>query len=131
MDPLSVIRVKKSDIENLTPEYYEKLNKGFQRALAKRNFLQQLSARSIYHEKILSLMVEPSFAEKVRMEALKRISVWRTNQTCSEFYCNAWENILAMTSIDAMKEAVLRDQDWSNALQQNSPLSGWSLEVGE
>jgi hypothetical protein len=131
MKPLAIMRLKKSDINNRTPEYYEKINEGLQRALAQRAFQQQLAVRRAYHEKILNMMVDPEFAVKIRLQALQRISVWRDEQTCSEFYCRTWENILAMPSIDAMKEAVLLDKNWSNTLQQNSPISGWNLEGAE
>ena len=99
--------------------------------MAQRAFQQQLAVRRAYHEKIINKMVDPEFAVKIRLQALQRISVWRDEQTCSEFYCRTWENILAMPSIDAMKEAVLLDKNWSNALQQNSPISGWNLEGAE
>ena len=72
--------------------------------------------------------MEPEFAQEVRDYALLRVAIWRKGKTCSEFYSDTWERIMNMGSIEEMKQAVLYDQTWADALQQNSPVSGLKLD---
>ena len=128
MKPEASFRANKEDRQNLTPEYIERVNAALAGVFARRAHEKKLAARRAYHEAVLNKMVEPEFAEYVRSFALKRIAIWRAGKTCSEFYSDTWERIMNMDSIEEMKQAVLYDSAWADALQQNSPISGLKLE---
>ena len=128
MKPEASFRASKEDRKNLTPEYIERVNAALAGIFAKRAHEKKLADRRSYHEAVLNKMVDSEFAEQVRSKALQRIAIWRKGKTCSEFYCATWERIMGMDSIEEMKQAVLYDQSWANALQQNSPITGWKFE---
>ena len=128
MKPEASIRTSIEDRENLTPEYIDRLNNALAGIFAKRAYDKKLADRRAYHEAVLNKMVDPEFSEQVRTRAFQRIAIWRNGKTCSEFYSATWERIMGMETIEEMKQAILYDQSWAEALQQNSPLTGWKLE---
>ena len=88
-------------------------------------FQEQLRIRREFHVAVLNRMeVDFEFAQLVKVEAHRRISLWRSAKTCSEFYPTTWEKIMRLESVTEMRKAVLDDPEWSNALQQNSAISG-------
>lgn len=128
MKPYAEIKIKKGGVKNSSPEFIEKFNAAVARMISQIAYLEKLEARRKYHEQVLNMMVDPEFAQHVRSIAFQRIAIWREGKTCSEFYSDTWERIMKMDSIEDMKQAVVYDKAWADALQQNSPISGIKLE---
>ena len=123
--PDAVFYATAEETRNRTPEYLEKVREAVKRAHAKRMFQEQLRIRREFHVAVLNRMeVDFEFAQLVKVEAHRRISLWRSAKTCSEFYPTTWEKIMRLESVTEMRKAVLDDPEWSNALQQNSAISG-------
>ena len=123
--PDAVFYATAEETRNRTPEYLEKAREAVKRAHAKRMFQEQLRIRREFHAEVLNRMeVDFEFAQLVKVEAHRRIALWRSAKTCSEFYPTTWEKIMRLESVTEMRKAVLDDPEWSNALQQNSAISG-------
>ena len=123
--PDAVFYATAEETRNRTPEYLEKVREAVKRAHTKRMFQEQLRIRREFHVAVLNRMeVDFEFAQLVKVEAHRRISLWRSAKTCSEFYPTTWEKIMRLESVTEMRKAVLDDPEWSNALQQNSAISG-------
>ena len=110
---------------NATPEFMAKAREAVLRIHAKRAYQAQLRERKAFHAAVLNRMEADShFADLVRVEARRRIALWRKSKTCSELYPETWETIIELDTVADMRKAVLEDPDWSDALQQNSAISG-------
>ena len=94
---------------NATPEFMAKAREAVLRIHAKRAYQAQLMERKAFHAAV---------------EARRRIALWRKSKTCSELYPETWETIIELDTVADMRKAVLEDPDWSDALQQNSAISG-------
>ena len=127
--PDAVFYATAEETRNRTPEYLEKVREAVKRAHAKRMFQEQLRIRREFHVAVLNRMeVDFKFAQLVKVEAHRRIALWRSAKTCSEFYPTTWEKIMRLESVTEMRKAVLDDPEWSNALQQNSAISGLCIQ---
>ena len=91
--------------------------------MASRKTSNQQRKRPECHTPDLTI-THSHFADLVRVEARRRIALWRKSKTCSELYPETWETIIELDTVADMRKAVLEDPDWSDALQQNSAISG-------
>ena len=95
--PDAVFYATAEETRNRTPEYLEKVREAVKRAHAKRMFQEQLRIRREFHAEVLNRMeVDFEFAQLVKVEAHRRISLWRSAKTCSEFYPATWEEIMRL-----------------------------------
>jgi len=76
------------------------------------------------HLRLAVRMLGDAAAGKLLVEdARKTVSLWRANQTCSPFYIESWEKLLAGSARDIGRSLGAMDERWSNALLQNTPFS--------
>ncbi len=94
-----------------------------QRGLAR---LEQQRKTDLQWERHLRLMVElladPLAAQAKIARAREMLALWRSNQTCSDFYIERWQAMLDLPLPD-MARAMQSLGEWRDALLQNSPWS--------
>lgn len=88
--------------------------------------LEQELRRREQRERHLRLAIslgddDSSAAAKVA-KARQRVELWRSNQSCSQFYIDRWSQLLALPPRKMAKEMSSLG-DWEDAMFQNSPWS--------
>ncbi len=94
-----------------------------ERVLARLEQQARLLARRERHMRLmLELASDPSAAAEKIARARDMVALWRQNRTCSAFYIDRWQALLALP-VAGMAQAMLALGEWEDALLQNSPWS--------
>lgn len=104
-------------LEGESPEQSERLRLRAEEVL-------KLARRRQGHFKLainLALM-RPSAVQALR-DARNMVALWKKNKTCSEHYIREWTRILAGTPVQVAGRIRDIDEQWLDALLQNTPFS--------
>ncbi len=76
------------------------------------------------HLRLAVLMLGDAAAGKpIVDDARKTVNLWRANKSCSPFYIESWQKLLAGSVREVGRALGAMDERWSNALLQNTPFS--------
>jgi len=81
-----------------------------------------LAQRERHMRLMLELASDPEAAAGKIARARDMVVLWRQNRTCSAFYIDQWQALLALP-VAGMAQAMLALGEWEDALFQNSPWS--------
>ena len=70
----------------------------------------------------ISLGDDASSAAAKMAKARKRVELWRSNRTCSQFYIDRWSRLLALPPRKMAKDMASLGE-WEDAMFQNTPWS--------